>query len=92
MITKRRLAVSLASVGVAGVAMIPAVANAADASGAEPAVVCTENCTGGGPGEAGLTNALTTLETNPSASDSRAVVVVTDDVTHTRPGRQKPGK
>jgi hypothetical protein len=91
MITKGKLAVALASVGMAGAAFFSAAAGAADAT-VDPSVVCTENCGGDSrPGEAGLTEALTATESNPTASDSTGALVVVD-VLSFRPGHQKPGK
>jgi hypothetical protein len=57
MVTKAKLAAGLAGVGVAVVVAFPAPAGA---------TICVTECGGGGPGSAGLTNALTALTTNPS--------------------------
>jgi hypothetical protein len=70
-ITKGKLAVGFVSVGVAAGALFPASAGAAD-----PSTCITRVCEGG-PGAAGLTNALTVLQTNPSnGSDSGGVSAV----------------
>jgi hypothetical protein len=70
-VTKGKLAAGLASVGVAVAVLFPASAHAA---------TCIDLC--GGPGSAGLTNALTVLITNPSNANVAggvpdAVAVVT---------------
>jgi hypothetical protein len=68
---KGRLAVGLAGVAVAAGGLFPASAGAADPS------TCIIECVGG-PGAAGLTHALTVLETNPSAQDTRGELAVVD--------------
>ena len=70
MTAKAKVAAGLAGAAVAAGGLFAASAGAADTS-----TICSE-C--GGPGAAGLTHALTVLETNPSGHDTRGELAVVD--------------